>query len=111
MPEATKTILDIEDIKLLNYDPTQLKIIPKETCEKIQAIVFAKEKNTLKIITTNNYPQALQKLLKTLTEKSYKYEIFYTSNEGFEYALNRYTQSEDQENRLIEENRADRQAV
>lgn len=111
MPEITKTILDIEDIKLLNYDPTQLKIIPKETCQKIEVIVFAKEKNTLKIITTNNYPKALQKLLKTLTEKSYKYEISYTSSEGFAYALNRYTQAQEQETRLVEENRADRQAV
>lgn len=111
MTETIKTILDIEDIRLLNYDPTQLKIIPKETCEKIQAIVFSKEKNTLKIITTNNYPKALEKLLKTLIAKSYKYEIFYTSNEGFEYALNRYTQAQDQETRLFEENRADRQAI
>lgn len=111
MPETTKTILDIEDIRLLDYDPTQLKIIPKETCEKIQVIVFAKDKNTLKIITTNNYPNALQKLLKTLTEKSYKYEISYTSQEWFEYAMNRYSEAENQQNRLIESERADRQAM
>jgi hypothetical protein len=64
-----KSILELEDIQKIQPDLSQLKIINRETCEKIQVIIFAKEKNTIKLITTNNFPEQLQKLLAKLEEK------------------------------------------
>jgi diphthamide synthase subunit DPH2 len=55
--------------------------MPKVTAEKIQVIVFSKEKNKLKILTTNNFPEQLQKVIKMLEDKNYTSEIFYTSPE------------------------------
>jgi len=55
--------------------------MPKATSEKIQVLVFAKEKNKLKLLTTNNFPEQLQKVIKMLEEKNFLSEIFYTSEE------------------------------
>jgi hypothetical protein len=46
-----------------------IKLVEKEKCEAMQTIVYGKDKNTLKILTTNNFPDPLQKLLKSLEEK------------------------------------------
>jgi hypothetical protein len=59
----------------------QLKIMPKTTAEKIQVLVFAKEKNRLKLLTTNNFPEQVQKVVKMLEDKNFLSEIFYTSVE------------------------------
>jgi len=36
----------------------------------------------------------LQKLLKNLEDKGYKYEVFYTSPSAFQYAMSRYADME-----------------
>ncbi|MFA7717613.1 MAG: GspE/PulE family protein [Candidatus Absconditabacterales bacterium] len=110
MGELTKTILEIEALQKLQPDSSVIKILPRETCENIQAILFGKEKNTLKVLTTNNFPEQIQKLLKTLEDKGYRSELFYTSSEGFGFALGRYDQIIKQEQRLIDEQRAEKQA-
>lgn len=95
MPEEfKKTILELEDIQKIQPDFEQLKIINHETAEKIQVLIFAKEKNILKVLTTNNYTKSLNKVMTTLEEKGYKHEIYYTSFEAFIYALDRYKQLE-----------------
>jgi len=95
MPEEfKKTILELEDIQKIQPDFEQLKIINHENEEKIQALIFAKEKNILKVLTTNNYTKSLNKVMTTLEEKGYKHEIYYTSFEAFIYALDRYKQLE-----------------
>jgi hypothetical protein len=68
-------------VQVLEPDFVQLKIMPKATAEKIQVLVFAKEKNKLKLLTTNNFPEQLQKVVKMLEDKSFLSEIFYTSVE------------------------------
>lgn len=92
-----KSILEIQDVKALKPDFVQLKIMPKATSEKIQVLVFGKEKNTLKILTTNNFPEQVQKVVKMLEEKNYTSELFYTSVEGFTYALGWYDQLQAEE--------------
>ena len=67
--ELTKSILEIDDLQGISPDFEQLKILPKETAEKIETIIFAKDKNTLKILTTNNVPEGVGKLLKNLEDK------------------------------------------
>lgn len=89
--ELSKSILEIDDLQGISPNFEQLKILPAETAQKIETLIFAKDKNTLKILTTNNFPEWLTSLLKSLEDKWYKYEVFYTSPTGFTYAMSRYT--------------------
>ena len=67
----------------------------REECEKTQTIIFDREKNTLKILTTNNFPEELQKITKSLEQKWFKIDIDYTSTEGFKQAMTRYDEYEE----------------
>ena len=90
----SKSILEIDDLQGISPNFEQLKILPKETAQKIETLIFSKDKNTLKILTTNNFPEWLTSLLKSLEDKWYRYEVFYTSPAGFTYALSRYADME-----------------
>jgi len=111
MTELSKTILEIPELEKIQPDFSVIKILDKETCENIQAIIFGKEKNTLKILTTNNFPDQLIKIAKKLEDEGYRSELYYTSIQGFGYALKRYDGLLQQEQRLQEEQRAEKQAV
>lgn len=90
----SKNILEINDLQGISPNFEQLKILSAETAQKIETLIFSKDKNTLKILSTNNLPEGLTSLLKSLEEKGYKYEVFYTSPQGFAYAMSRYTDME-----------------
>lgn len=89
-----KTILELADIQKIKPNLDVINILSRETCEKIQVIIFDKDttnnKKTLKLVTTNNYPEQLQKLLKLLEDKWYQHELHYTSVEWFNEAMKRY---------------------
>ena len=53
----SKSILEIDDLQGISPDFEQLKISPQETAQKIETLIFGKDKNTFKILTTNNFPQ------------------------------------------------------
>ncbi|NOZ43705.1 MAG: hypothetical protein GXP45_00765 [bacterium] len=57
---------DIQNIKP-NLDA--VKILTRETCEKIQVLVFDQKDKKLNILTTNNFSEELKKLLKLLSDK------------------------------------------
>ncbi len=105
-----KSILELQDIQALKPDFVQLKIMPKATAEKIQVLVFAKEKNKLKLLTTNNFPEQVQKVVKMLEDKNFLSEIFYTSVEGFTYALGWYDQMQADEDAAAESMKKQKQA-
>jgi hypothetical protein len=67
--EITKSILEIDDLQGISPNFDQLRILPKETAQKIETLIFAKDKNTLKVLTTNTYTENLNALLKNLEEK------------------------------------------
>ncbi|MFA7298774.1 MAG: GspE/PulE family protein [Candidatus Absconditabacterales bacterium] len=90
----SKNILEIDDLQGISPNFEQIKILPQETAQSIEALIFGKDKNTLKILTTNNIPEKLTALLKSLEDKGYKYEVFYTSPSGFTYALSWYDDME-----------------
>jgi hypothetical protein len=69
MSELTKTILEVEDIHSIKPNFDEIKILKREICEKTQTIIFDKKENTLKILTTNNYPEELKKIISTLEAK------------------------------------------
>jgi len=107
----TKTILELDDIQKIKADLEAIKIISRETCEKVQVLIFAKEKNTLKVLTTNNFPEPLQKIIRMLEDRNYKHKIFYTSTETFKYALKRYDQYEKVEKEKVETAQIQREAA
>jgi len=92
--ELTKSILEIDDIKGISPDFTQLIILSKDNAQKIETLIFAKDKNTLKILTTNTMSQWLTTLLKKLESKWYTYDVFYTSPTWFNYAMSWYDDME-----------------
>jgi len=107
---TTKTIVEMSDVQALQPDLSLLKIIPRDVCERIQVIVFAKDWITLKLLTTNNFPDQLKQILTKLEEKNFKSELHYTSSEAFAHALTRYDQLEHQEEVTAEEVKTQKQA-
>ncbi|HKL44193.1 MAG TPA: hypothetical protein VJ892_02865, partial [Candidatus Absconditabacterales bacterium] len=90
MGELTKSILEIDDIKNIKPNFDEIKILKRDVCEKTQTIIFDKEGNTLKILTTNNFPEELKKIIEMLENKGLNTNISYTSKEGFDEAMKRY---------------------
>lgn len=105
-----KAILEPVDIKGIKPDPLQVKILPRDLCEQIQCLIFAKEKNVLAILTTNNLPDKVQNLVKELEQKNYLSELYYTSPEWFKLALKRYDDILDQDAKNALENQNQAQA-
>jgi len=106
-----ESILEIQDVQALQVDFAQLQKIPPETAEDIQTIIYYKDPDhVVYILTTNNYPEELQKILKQLTDQGLKTKIFYTSVEGFLEALKRYDQLAQQEELQQAEKRVQQQA-
>lgn len=85
--DIQKKILELADVQHIQPDFDRVKILSRETCEKIQAIIFGGAKRKITILTTNNFPTELEQLLRRLTEKWYTYELFYTDMDGFNHAL------------------------
>jgi type IV pilus assembly protein PilB len=97
MGTLEKSILDLTQVKALKPDFSQLIIIPEDTARDIQALVFAKNNNKLQILTTNNFPEQLEKVVRMLQERNFLSDIFYTSAEGFDYAISWYDELKSQE--------------
>ncbi len=100
----SKSILEIDDLQGISPNFEQIKIIAQETAQKIETLIFSKDKNTFKVLTTNNFPEWLKALLKNLEDKGYKYEVFYTSPQWFAYAMSWY---DDMEGIAIQKRKSD----
>jgi type II secretory ATPase GspE/PulE/Tfp pilus assembly ATPase PilB-like protein len=104
-------ILEVSDIQALQVDFSQLKKIPPDTAEKIQTLIYHKDiDHTIYILTTNNYPDELNKITKQLTNQGLKPKIFYTSVEGFLQALTRYDDLAKQQEAAQQEHTTQQQA-
>lgn len=91
------SILENEEILQLKPDFSRLVFIPKDIASKTQTLVFAEEKRKeLSILTTNNFPEELKKILHEFERKWYTTKIFYTTPEWFATGLNWYDQLEEQ---------------
>ena len=68
--QLINTILEVEDIQALQVDFSQLKKISREDAESKQIIIYYKdEENCVYLLTTNNYPDELNRIIKQLDEK------------------------------------------
>jgi len=112
MSEAwfTKTILELEDIQKIVPDLKEIKVLSRETCQKIQVLIFAKEWNVLHILTTNNFPEQLQKIVQLLEVKNYATKLFYTSTEAFEEAMKWYDLYEKEQEEKLQSQKLQQEA-
>lgn len=111
MTGLIKTILETQEIQALEPDFSLLPLIPKATAAMSQLLIFGKVKNKeLKLLTTNNHPDEVRKLLHQINDKGYAYQLFYTSMEGFENAMQRYEQLAEQEKAAEEQSKKEAKA-
>ncbi len=99
MSTLVKTIIETAEINNLKPNFSVLKIIPKDIARQSQTLIFSSpNKHALQLLTTNNFPEKTQALIAQLQSKGYETQLFYTTNEGFSQALNRYEELSEQEN-------------
>ena len=98
MSTLVKSIIETTEINNLKPDFSVLKIIPKDIARQSQTLIFSSpNKHSLQLLTTNNFPEQTQHLITQLQSKGYQTQLFYTTNEGFSQALNRYEELSEQE--------------
>lgn len=86
----SKKILEVQDVANITPDLAMLEVIPKDTANKVQTLVFDKDEQVLHIITTNNFSEELRNLVQKLKEQGYGCELYYTDKQGIDVALARY---------------------
>jgi hypothetical protein len=68
--QLINTILEVNDVRALQVDFSQLKKIPREKAASMQIIIYRKdEENCEYVLTTNNHPEDLRKIEKQLEDK------------------------------------------
>jgi hypothetical protein len=68
--QLINTILEVDDVKALQVDFSQLKKISRADAESTQIIIYYKdEDNCVYILTTNNHPEDLKKVTNQLDSK------------------------------------------
>ena len=101
MSTLVKSIIETTEINNLKPDFSVLKIIPKDIARQSQTLIFSSpNKHSLQLLTTNNFPEKTQALIAQLQSKGYETQLFYTTNEGFSQALNRYEELSEQESAI-----------
>ena len=96
--QLINNILEINDVHALQVDFSQLKKIPRKNAEAMQIILYFKdEDNYMYLLTTNNHPEDLKRIIKQLENKWLKNKTFYTSVEWFNEWLKWYDKLEAQE--------------
>ena len=102
--QLINNILEVNDIHALQVDFSQLKKIPRKNAEAMQIILYFKdEDNYMYLLTTNNHPEDLKRIIKQLENKWLKNKTFYTSVEWFNEWLKWYDKLEAQELKAKEE--------
>ena len=102
--QLINTILEVDDIKALQVDFSQLKKISRVDAESTQIIIYYKdEENCVYILTTNNHPDDLKRVIKQLENKWLKNKVYYTSVEWFSEWLKWYDELEAKEKQTKEE--------
>jgi hypothetical protein len=68
--QLINTILEVDDVKALQVDLSQLKKISRTDAEQTQIIIYFKdEENCRYILTTNNHPEEVKKVTNQLDSK------------------------------------------
>lgn len=83
-------ILYKNDIINIKPDLSMVQSMDEKKARDIQAIVYGKEKNVFKLITTNNLPEKLREYIRIIQNKWHDLDISYTTSDGFQEALKWY---------------------
>ena len=68
--QLINTILEVDDVRALQVDFSQLQKISRNDAIATQIIIYYKdEDNCIYILTTNNHPEDLRKVIKQLDDK------------------------------------------
>jgi hypothetical protein len=68
--QLINTILEVDDVRALQVDFSQLKKISRADAENTQIIIYYKdEDNYIYILTTNNHPEELKKVTNQLDNR------------------------------------------
>ena len=96
--------MEVDDVKALQVDFSQLKKISREDAEATQVIIYYRdEDNCVYLLTTNNHPEDVNKIIKQLDNQWFKNKVYYTSVEWFSEWLRRYDERESQKEHEKEE--------
>ena len=87
-----KKILEIEDVAAIQPNFALLAKLTKEQASQAQTLIFDAVKNTLRLLTTNENPPAVDTITQNLQKKGYKTELYYTDVVSFQTALAWYDQ-------------------
>ena len=102
--QLINTILEVDDVRALQVDFSQLKKISRHDAESAQVIIYYRdEENYIYILTTNNHPEDLKRITKQLDNKWLKYKVYYTSVEWFTEWLKWYDALDAEQQRNEEE--------
>ena len=103
MADLIKSILDLQAVKEIQPDFSVLKIIPRDLAKSAQILIFSTPKRKhLNALTTNNYPEEVRRILHQLENKGLVTEVFYTTVEGYEFAMERYSQMQNQAEQIAQ---------
>ena len=103
MTDLIKSILDLQAVKEIQPDFSVLKIIPRDLAKSAQILIFSTPKRKhLKALTTNNHPEEVRRILHQLENKGLVTEVFYTTVEGFDFAMERYSQMQNQAEQIAQ---------
>ena len=103
MADLIKSILDLQAVKEIQPDFSVLKIIPRDLAKSAQILIFSTPKRKhLKALTTNNHPEEVRRILHQLENKGLVTQVFYTTVEGFDFAMERYSQMQNQAEQIAQ---------
>ncbi len=85
-------ILYKEDIQKLKPDFSVIQTLDEDRAKELQTLPFMKEKNIIKIITTNNFPEELRWYIRTLQNQWLNIDIIYTTTDWFQEAMKWYAE-------------------
>ena len=103
-------ILEVKDIQNINPAFSLIKEIPRSEAQDAQTLLFWKNVNTLSFLSTNNYTDKLNQILKKYQDKGFQTQVYYTSIDWFIEASKRYDQLELFESKKEESKKQQEQA-
>gem|GEM_PF-2334006 len=80
-------IYSLEDIEKINPQLDALSLVDETTSTKARTLVFGREENVLKVLTTNDFPGLFHQVEDRLLMQEFELEVYYTDTKAFETAL------------------------
>lgn len=106
----SKKILEASDVQTITPDLGKIRIIPENIARQLEVVVFDSNGTTLHILTTNKFTEQLNHIYEWITKQNFSYDIYYTSPEWMDIALQWYTLKQKEEDILLQQTTAKKNA-